>query len=66
MTFLTILLVMKILCSFILVVEEKKGKEISESSRLKFLEKFSANNFLLMRSFVLLAYASLSASRTLL
>ena len=77
------------------------GKEIPESSRLEFLEKFPANNFALsdaedntsgplnrggiadlpllrtllaiqpsfwevMDSFVLLAYASLAASRTLL
>ena len=72
------------------------GKEIPESSRLEFLEKFSANNFALsdvediadlpllrtllaihqksqeprfwevMDYFVLLAYASLAASRTLL
>ena len=84
----------------------KLGKEIPESSRLEFLERFSANNFALsdaedntsgplnrggiadlpllrtllairqksqepsfwevMDSFVLLAYASLAASRTLL
>ena len=106
MTFLTILGVMEILCSFRLVLEGKTGKEIPESSRLEFLEKFSANNFALsdaedntsgplnrggivdlpllrtllairqksrepsfwevMDSFVLLAYASLAASRTLL
>ena len=47
MTFLTILGVTEILCSFKLVLEEKQGKEIPESSRLKFLEKFSANNFVL-------------------
>ena len=47
MTFLTILGVMKILCSFRLVLEGKTGKEIPESSRLEFLEKFSANNFAL-------------------
>ena len=103
MTFLTILGVTEILCSFRLVLEEKTIKEIPESSRL---EKFSANNFALsdaenntsgplnrggiadlpllrtllaigqksqelsfwelMDSFVLLAYASLAASRTLL
>ena len=45
MTFLTIL--GEILCSFKLVLEEKTGKEIPESSRLEFLEKFSANNFAL-------------------
>ena len=106
MTFLTILGVREILCTFKLVLERKAGKEIPESSRLKFLEKFSANNFVLsdaedntsrplnrggiadlpllrtllairqksrepsfwevMDSFVLLAYASLAASRTLL
>ena len=42
MTFLTILGVMEILCSFRLVLEGKKGREIPESSRLEFLEKFSA------------------------
>ena len=43
-TFLTILGVTEILCSFKLVLEGKTGKEISESSRLEFIEKFSANN----------------------
>ena len=33
------------LCSFKLVLEGKTGKEIPETSRLEFLEKFSANNF---------------------
>ena len=106
MTFLTILGVTEILCSFRLVLEGKTGKEIPESSRLEFLEKFSANNFALsdaedntsrplnregipdllllrtllaihqksressfwevMDSFALLAYASLTESRTLL
>ena len=106
MTFLTILGVIKILCSFRLVLEGKTGKEIPESSRLEFSEKFLANNFALseaedntsgplnrggiadlpllrtilaicqksqepgflelMDSFVLLAYASLAALRTLL
>ena len=47
MTFLTILGVAEILCSFRLVLEGKAGKEIPESSRLEFLEKFSANNFAL-------------------
>ena len=47
MTFLTILGVTEILCSFRLVLEGKKGKEIPESSRLEFLKKFSANNFAL-------------------
>ena len=106
MTFLTILGVTEILCSFKLVLEGKTGKEIPESSRLEFLEKFSVNNFALsdaedntsgplnragiianlpllrtlltirqksrepsfwevMDCFVLLAYASLAASRTL-
>ena len=106
MTFLTILGDTEILCSFKLVVEGKTDKEIPESSRLQFLEKFAANNFALsdaedntsgplnrgsiadlpllrtllairqksressfwevMDSFVLLAYASSAASRTLL
>ena len=48
MTFLTILGVIEILCSFRLVLEGKTGKEIPESSRLEFLEKFSANNFALL------------------
>ena len=47
MTFLTILGVTEILCSFKLVLERKTGKEIPESSRLEFLEKFLANNFAL-------------------
>ena len=47
MTFLTILGVTEILCSFKLVLEGKTGKEIPESSKLEFLEKFSANNFAL-------------------
>ena len=47
-TFLTILGVTEILCSFRLVLDGKKGKEIPESSRLEFLEKFSANNFALL------------------
>ena len=38
---------MDILCSFSLVLEGKAGKEIPESSRFKFLEKFLANNFAL-------------------
>ena len=106
MTILTILGVTEILCSFRLVMEVKTGKEIADSSKLEFLEKFSANNFALsdaedntsrplnrggitdlpllrtllairqksrepsfwevMDSFVLLAYVSLAASRTLL
>ena len=47
MTFLTILRVTEILCSFRLVLEGKTGKDIPESSRLEFLEKFLANNFAL-------------------
>ena len=47
MTFLTILGVMEIFCSFRLVIEGKTGKEIPESSRFEFLEKFLANNFAL-------------------
>ena len=43
-TFLTILGVMEILWSFRLVLEGEIGKEIPESSRLEFLEKFLANN----------------------
>ena len=106
MTFLTSVRVMDILCSFRLVLEGKTGKEIPESSRFEFLEKFLANIFALsdaedntsgplnrggiadllmlktllaihqksrkpsfwevMDSFVLVAYASLAASRTLL
>ena len=38
---------MEILCSFRLVLEGKAGKEIPESSRLEYLEKFSANSFAL-------------------
>ena len=106
MTFLTILGVMEILCSFRLVLEGKTGKEIPESSRFEFWENFLAKSFALsdaedntsiplnrggiadlplsrtllairkkseepsfweiMDSFVLVAYASLAASRTLL
>ena len=47
MTFFTILRLKEILCSFRLVLEEKKGREIPESSRLDCLENFSANNFAL-------------------
>ena len=47
MTILTILGVIEILCSFRLVLEGKTGKKMSESSRLKFLEKFLGNNFAL-------------------
>ena len=47
MTFLTIFGVTEILCSFKLVIGRKTGKEMPESSKLKFLEEFSANNFAL-------------------
>ena len=47
MTFLTKLGVTEILCSFRLVLVGKTGEEMLESSRLEFLEKFSANNFAL-------------------
>ena len=47
MTFLIILGVTEILCSFKLVLEGKTGKEIPKSSRLEFLEKFLASNFAL-------------------
>ena len=47
MTFLTILGVTKILCSFRLVLEGKLGKEISESSRLEFLGNLLGSNFAL-------------------
>ena len=50
MTFLTILAVTEILCSFRLVLEGKAGKEILDSSRLQFLEKFLANDFALSNS----------------
>ena len=47
MTILTILGVTEILYSLRLVLEGKTGKKISKSSRLEFLEKFLANNFVL-------------------
>ena len=47
MTFLSILGVTEILWSFRLVLEEKTGKEILESSKSEFLEKLLANNFVL-------------------
>ena len=47
MTFLIILWITEILCSFRLVLEGKTGKEIPESLRLEFFEKFSVNNFAL-------------------
>ena len=40
MTFLTILGVLDMLCSLRLVLEDKTDKEMPESSRLEFLEKF--------------------------
>ena len=40
MTFLTILGVIEILCSFKLDLEGKTAKEITELSRLEFLESF--------------------------
>ena len=46
-TFLTILGVIEILWGFRLVLEGKAGKGIPESSRLEFLQKFSASNFTL-------------------
>ena len=39
--------VTEIFCSFRLVLEGKTGKEIPESLRLEFLEKFLANNYAL-------------------
>ena len=47
MTFLTILGDTEIFCNFRLVIEGKTGTEIPLSSKLEFLEKFSANNFAL-------------------
>ena len=47
MNFLTILRVTEILCSFKSVLEGKTGKEIPVSSRLEFLERFSAKIFAL-------------------
>ena len=47
MTFLTILGVTEISCSFRLLLEGKTGKEICESSRLEFSGKFSASKFAL-------------------
>ena len=45
MTFLTILRVTEMLCSFILVLEGNTGKEIPDFSILEFSEKHLANNF---------------------
>ena len=39
---------MEILCCFRLLLEGKTGKEMLESSRLEFLEKFLGNNFALL------------------
>ena len=36
------------MCIFILVLGGKAGKDITESSRLELLEKFSGNNFALL------------------
>ena len=47
MTFLIILGVTEILRSFRLVLEENAGKEVPESSKLEFLEKFLAHKFAL-------------------
>ena len=47
MTFLTILRVTEILCSSTLLLEGKTGKDIPQSSRLEFSEKFWGNNFTL-------------------
>ena len=46
-TFLTILGVTEILCSFKLVLEGKTGKEIPKSSRVEVKETFLANDFAL-------------------
>ena len=48
MIYLAILGATEILCSFRLVLEEKTGTQIPKSSRLRFLEKFLANNFALL------------------
>ena len=47
MTFLTILGVTEILCSFRLILEGKAAKEIPQLSRLEFLVKFLAINLAL-------------------
>ena len=47
LTFLTVLRVTEILCCFRLVLQGKISKEIPESSRLEFLGKLLANNFVL-------------------
>ena len=48
MTFLTILRVTEILCSFRLILGRKTNKVIPDSSKLEFLEKFLAKNFPLL------------------
>ena len=47
MPFLTILGIAEVLCSFRLVLEEKTGQEVPESSRLEFFKKFLENIFAL-------------------
>ena len=47
MTFLIILGVTEILCSFRLALQRETGKETPESSRLEFLEKILANKLAL-------------------
>ena len=47
LSFLAVLGVTEILCSFRFTLEKKTGKEIPDSSRLEFLGKFSENNFTL-------------------
>ena len=61
------------ICSFRLLLKGKTGKEIPESSRLEFIEKFSVNNFALSdakdNTFMLLnrgGIADLPLLRTLL
>ena len=44
---MTFLGVIEILCSFRLAIEGKAGKEVPQSSRLEFLEKFLGKNFVL-------------------
>ena len=48
MTFLSILGVTEILCTFRLVLVRKTDKEIPKSSRLELLQQFLANNFALL------------------
>ena len=43
-TFLTILVVTEILCSFTFLLEEETDEEISDSARLESFKKFLANN----------------------